>query len=132
MILRLRRLPAAVGPRDRVTRSHAHLGSISRAGTLRHRAVQGPELDKIFPRDCDRKKGGSLLVFWEDRAQPATLWGRTPVQPLSEGQAVAAVPEKDPAKGANVGNIADALCHPGRDCSHPFLQPMNHDILGRR
>lgn len=29
---------------------------------------RGPELDVIFPGDCDGEKGRSFWVFWEDRA----------------------------------------------------------------
>lgn len=121
MILRLRHLPAAVGPRDRVTRPHAHLGSLLRVGTLRHRAVQGPVLDEIFLRDCDGEKGGSLLVCWEDRARPATLWGRTPAQPLSEGKGVAAVTEKDPTKVANMGEHCRCFVSPWQGLQSPIL-----------
>lgn len=36
-------------------------------------------------------------------------------------------PEEDPKKIADTEGNTGILCHPGRDCSHPFLRPLDHN-----
>lgn len=36
-------------------------------------------------------------------------------------------PEEDPQKIADTEGITGIVCHPGRDCSHPFLRPLDHN-----